>query len=409
MGAIIPVMSGGGGGGGFGGYPRRQVDNSGAAFLAAMMNGDRYQSRSDPNATLALVLQLAMQKESLAENRRQFDEMLTERGGQFEENMRYLNRTLTEQTKVQGDQFGFLRDQYADQRSDIQDLRRQVREAEERGRAAATAQNAIDALKTQTVASADISQKEKAVQTAATQAAFAEEVGRGLETAGEKVTGESEWLSATKPSKFDLEHGFGLIAGAYETPKSYQGVVDFAKTLEDRALNIKDPAERARFANEASARVGDLLETVKEKGFDTTSPWADINPVSWAWGGARKLAGLPYNAADATFKESAVDRLRSARFLLNKMADPAINERESLKAVRELQGKLGKIESAKAGIQRDISRIGAGQPGASPFAALEAEVPQMIGRYLDDPNASTTTSAQADWSKFHEYATTRPG
>lgn len=71
MGAIIPVHSGGGGGGGFSGYGRR-VDNSGLEFLAAMMNSDRGRQTSDPNTTLALLLQLAMQKESIAKQMEMF-------------------------------------------------------------------------------------------------------------------------------------------------------------------------------------------------------------------------------------------------------------------------------------------------------------------------------------------------
>lgn len=398
MGAIIPVISGGGGYGGIAAYPRQRVDNSGAEFLAAMMSSDQHQSRSDPNTTLALVLQLAMQKESLAESRRQFNELLTERSGQFEENMKYLNRTLTEQMKMQGEQLGFLRQQYADQRSDIEDLRQRLLAAEERGRAAATAQNLVEALKARTIASADIAQKEKAVESAATQAAFAEEVKRGVESVGEKLTNRYE------PPKSPTSG-----------PRSYEAIMDFAKGLETRALNITDPAERARFANEASAQIGDLLTKVQETEFDITSPMKDItvygNPLGWIGGLVRMATGRSFTTereAEKLYKQSAIDRLRSTRFLLNKMADPAINERESLKAAKELQRSLGKVESAQTGIQRSISRLGAQQPGATPFAELEGEIPEIIGRYLEDPNASTTTSASEELAKFHEYATTRP-
>lgn len=396
MGAIIPVMSGGGGGWSGGGYPRRQVDNSGAQFLAAMMGSDRYQSRSDPNATLALVLQLAMQKDSLAENRRQFEALLAERSGQFEEqkkNEAAMRDQIQAGIDLSRNQFNLMQDQYRDQRSDVTELRRRMDIADARARAADVATNTLNDARESVIAAADIGAKKQAVQTAATQAAFAEEVGKSAERVSDSVSKGFEWFDSG------------------QAPSSYKDVVDFATQVESRALAIKDPSERARFANEASLRVGEMLDKVGSEGFDTTSPLADVNPVSWLWGGARAAVGLPYNAADATYKKSAIDRLRSARSLLGKLGDPAINEREALQQAESLSGKLSRLKAAERGVQADLSRLGAKAGSWQDFANYEAGLPDTIGRMLsDDPNAATTTSAPApspasrpyDWSAFEQ-------
>jgi len=415
MGAIIPVYSGGGGGGGGIPYRQRYVDDSGMRFLASMME-DR--PRSDPNATLALLLQLAMQRESLAagsaerekdraeraaelaEMRRQFNETLEEnkRHGQFaEQEQKKMNEAIIGEMGARSDladrQFGLLQEESRTARSMQERLLNELAVEKARGRASDVAQGVLDEVAATTIAGAEMAAKRKAVEAAETEARFAAETGQAAESVAENLAGGYEWLSPG------------------EAPKSYQGVVDWAKNVESRALSIKDPAERARYANEASAKVGELLSEVRDKGFDTTSPWADINPVSWLYGGARMMMGKPFNAADTTYKQSAIDRLKSSRFLLGKLADPAINEREALESAEDLASRLVKVKGAKRQIQSDISRLGATTTRPADFAMYEAEVGQRLGELLANPNASTTTSIPQsqpnDWAEF-EWAMRNP-
>lgn len=359
MGAIIPVISGGGGGG-YAAYPRRQVDNSGAAFLAALMSGDRYQSRSDPNATLALVLQLAMQKESLAENRRQFEAMLAERSGQFEDQQK-TNQVMREQIQANIEnsrrQHDLLEKQYTEQRSDVEEVRERLLDEQARGRTSEIFNRELERRLGRIEGQANIEERREAMKEAKAVSSIPSAVPRSLA----QVYSTSGWMDE--------------LFGADPTAATNRYIGQTNAMFKPGQSASEQAAIASAIIPELEAAIVDL----QGKGFGSDRPGV-IESM---------MFGQPVGMAKSSQRMAQMQSLNRLSTHLDNL-----RKLESARPEAALEREIGAAQKREAVFnsadlfQRALMEKDPLLKG-SPFSFSEFE------EYLGDPNAAVTTSRPA--------------